>query len=95
MKKCLYNILLVGVCFGQDAYPYFSDMAKQLESFIEEKKSLEEICSMGHELNLVSNIINMVIKNEYKRRQYAPGVKVSSESFGRDRRFPIVSRFKY
>jgi hypothetical protein len=37
----------------------------------------------------------MVIKNEYKRRQYSPGVKINQESFGKDRRFPIVSRFKY
>jgi NAD+ synthase (glutamine-hydrolysing) len=78
-----------------DTLPQYDVLDNILKSFIEEKKSLEEICSMGHELNLVSNIINMVIKNEYKRRQYAPGVKVSSESFGRDRRFPIVSRFKY
>ena len=78
-----------------DTLPQYDVLDNILKSFIEEKKSLEEICSMGHELNLVSNIINMVIRNEYKRRQYAPGVKVSSESFGRDRRFPIVSRFKY
>ena len=45
--------------------------------------------------NNIFIIINMVIKNEYKRRQYSPGVKLNPESFGRDRRFPIVSRFKY
>ena len=45
--------------------------------------------------DMVTKIINMVIKNEYKRRQYSPGVKLNPESFGRDRRFPIVSRFKY
>ena len=78
-----------------DTLPQYDVLDNILKAFIEEKKSLEEICLMGHEINLVTNIINMVIRNEYKRRQYAPGVKVSSKSFGRDRRFPIVSRFKY
>ena len=78
-----------------DTLPQYDILDEILKSFIEDKKSLDEICLMGHEKNLVSNIINMVIRNEYKRRQYAPGVKVSSKSFGRDRRFPIVSRFKY
>ena len=78
-----------------DTLPQYEILDEILKSFIEDKKSLDEICLMGHEKNLVSNIINMVIRNEYKRRQYAPGVKVSSKSFGRDRRFPIVSRFKY
>ena len=78
-----------------DTLPQYDVLDNILKAFIEEKKSLEEICLMGNEINLVTNIINMVIRNEYKRRQYAPGVKVSSKSFGRDRRFPIVSRFKY
>ena len=51
------------------------------------KDKLEEICDMGFEKSLVSNIINMVISNEYKRRQYCPGVKVTHQSFGRERRF--------
>ena len=78
-----------------DTLPQYDILDSILKSFIEDKKSLEEICSMGFEKSLVSNIINMVISNEYKRRQYCPGVKVTSQSFGRERRFPIVSRFKY
>ncbi len=78
-----------------DTLPPYNTLDKILKSFIEEKKSLDEICNMGHERNLVTKIINMVIGSEYKRRQYSPGVKVNIESFGRDRRFPIVSRFKY
>ncbi len=78
-----------------DTLPQYDVLDIILKSFIEEKKSLSEICDLGFEKDLVSNVINMVIRNEYKRRQYAPGVKVSEKSFGRDRRFPIVSRFKY
>ena len=78
-----------------DTLPQYEILDSILKSFIEEKKSLYEICKMGFEKNLVAKIINMVIKNEYKRRQYSPGVKVTPESFGRERRFPIVSRFKY
>ena len=78
-----------------DTLPPYDTLDVILNSFIEDKKSLEDICNMGFEKSLVTKIINMVIKNEYKRRQYSPGVKLNPESFGRDRRFPIVSRFKY
>ena len=78
-----------------DSLPPYNILDGILINFIEHKKSLKEICELGYEKNMVSNVINMVIKNEYKRRQYAPGVKIRGESFGRDRRFPIVSRFKY
>ena len=78
-----------------DTLPPYDILDVILKSFIEEKKSLDEICNMGYERNLVTKIINMVIGSEYKRRQYSPGVKVNPESFGRDRRFPIVSKFKY
>ncbi len=78
-----------------DTLPPYDTLDIILNAFIEDKKSLEDICNMGFEKSLVTKIINMVIKNEYKRRQYSPGVKVNPESFGRDRRFPIVSRFKY
>ena len=78
-----------------DTLPPYSVLDEILINFIENKKSLDEICELGFEKSLVSSVINMVIRNEYKRRQYAPGVKIRSESFGRDRRFPIVSKFKY
>ena len=78
-----------------DTLPPYDILDTILQSFIEEKKSLDEICKMGYERSLVTKIINMVIGSEYKRRQYSPGVKLNPESFGRDRRFPIVSRFKY
>jgi NAD+ synthase (glutamine-hydrolysing) len=78
-----------------DTLPQYDILDIILKSFIENERTLDEICGMGYEKNLVTNIINMVIKNEYKRRQYAPGGKVLSNSFCRDRRFPIVSRFIY
>ncbi len=78
-----------------DTLPPYDVLDNILNLFIEEKKSLLEICQEGYDKNLITNIINMVIRSEYKRRQYAPGVKVTSESFGRDRRFPIVSGYKY
>ncbi len=78
-----------------DTLPPYDVLDMILNLFIEDKKSLDDICNLGFEKSLVTKIINMVIKNEYKRRQYSPGVKVNAESFGRDRRFPIVSKFKY
>jgi len=78
-----------------DTLPPYEVLDDILNLFIEEKKSLLEICQKGYDKDLIANIINMVIRSEYKRRQYAPGVKVTPESFGRDRRFPIVSGYKY
>jgi hypothetical protein len=49
---------------------------------------------MGFEDELVRRVIRMVDMNEYKRRQAAPGVKISARNFGRDRRYPITNKFR-
>jgi NAD+ synthase len=53
-----------------------------------------EIVARGHELVTVERIEHLLAIAEYKRRQSAPGVKVTERSFGRDRRYPIVNRFR-
>ena len=78
-----------------DSLPQYDTLDAILKLFIEERKSIKEICLLGFEKNLVTNIIKRVIKNEFKRRQYAPGVKITKQSFGKERRFPIVSQFKF
>ena len=79
----------------QDSLPSYDILDDILMRFVELKQSTTEIIENGHNSEDVSKITSLILRNEYKRRQYAPGVKVSSKSFGRDRRFPIVSRFKY
>ena len=53
-----------------------------------------EISEKGFPLELVDKIIAMVDRNEYKRQQAAPGIKITSKNFGRDRRMPISNRFR-
>ena len=53
--------------------------------------SRKDIVDQGFDPAIVSRVINMVLRSEYKRRQAPPGVKVSKRSFGRDRRYPITS----
>jgi len=50
--------------------------------------------AMGHDRALVERVIQMVNRNEYKRRQAPPGVKISHRAFGRDRRLPIANRYR-
>jgi len=54
----------------------------------------EEIVAKGFERDVVMRIWSMLDKAEYKRRQAAPGVKITRRAFGRDRRYPITNRFK-
>ncbi len=61
---------------------------------MEDDKSAEEIVGMGHDRDLVARVIQMVNRNEYKRRQAPPGVKITPRAFGRDRRVPIANRYR-
>ena len=61
---------------------------------IDYEMSVSEIVNRGHEKSLVKKIENLLYISEYKRRQSAPGVKVSQKNFGRDRRYPITNLFR-
>ncbi|NIR00878.1 MAG: NAD+ synthase, partial [Gemmatimonadales bacterium] len=65
-----------------------------LEAYVEDDKSVEEIVAMGFDEATVKRVVTMVNRNEYKRRQAAPGVKITPRAFGRDRRLPIANRYK-
>ena len=58
------------------------------------KQSVESIIDAGHEADIVNKVTRMVLMNEYKRRQSAPGPKISSNAFGKERRYPITSKFQ-
>ena len=57
-------------------------------------QSAEEIMAAGFRYDDVVRAINLVDKNEYKRRQSPPGIRITSRAFGRDRRFPITSGYR-
>jgi NAD+ synthase (glutamine-hydrolysing) len=78
----------------QDSLPAYDALDDILMRFVEQKLSVEEIAKRGHEIGLVRKITSMVLNNEYKRRQSAPGPKVSPNAFGKERRYPMTSKFK-
>ena len=61
--------------------------------YVEDDQTPHEIAAAGFDLATVKRVSAMVDRNEYKRRQAAPGVRISQRAFGRDRRFPITSRY--
>ena len=64
-----------------------------LEGYVEDDRSFEELVAAGHDPVTVRRVIGLVDRSEYKRRQGAPGVKVTTRAFGRDRRMPITNRY--
>jgi NAD+ synthase (glutamine-hydrolysing) len=77
-----------------DSLPPYALLDPILEAFIEEDLSVDEICARGFERAVVTRILNLVQRNEYKRRQAPPGVRVSRRAFGRDWRYPITSGYR-
>jgi NAD+ synthase (glutamine-hydrolysing) len=77
-----------------DSLPPYEVLDQILKGYIEDGKSVAQIAEdNGSSLGLVKDIINKVDRNEYKRQQAAPGLKVTTKAFGMGRRFPIAQRF--
>ncbi len=77
-----------------DSLPPYDVLDAILEAFIEEDASVEEIVARGFERATVSRVLDLVKRNEYKRRQAPPGVRVSRRAFGRDWRYPITNGYR-
>ncbi len=65
-----------------------------LKAYVEDDLSVGEIVSLGFPVRTVKDIIKMVDRNEYKRRQAPPGIKITARAFGKDRRFPITNLYR-
>jgi len=78
----------------QDTLPPYEVLDPILEAYVEKDKSFQEIVAMGFDPETVRRVITMVDRNEYKRRQAPPGIKITSRAFGRDRRLPITNRYR-
>ena len=78
----------------QDSLPPYDILDDILMRFVEKKQSAESIIAHGHSVENVNKITSLILRNEYKRRQSAPGPKVSTNAFGRERRYPMTSKFK-
>jgi NAD+ synthase len=78
----------------QDSLPPYDTLDAILERLVEREEPIAAIVAAGFEKETVTRVARMLDLAEYKRRQSAPGVKVTLKNFGRDRRYPIVNRFR-
>jgi NAD+ synthase (glutamine-hydrolysing) len=77
-----------------DSLPPYEVLDAILERYVERDMGTEEIVRAGYEKDLVTRVTRMVDRNEYKRRQAAPGVKITTKAFGKDRRVPITNAYR-
>jgi len=78
-----------------DSLPDYDVLDPILRAFIEDDLSVDEIVLRGFERDTVIRILEMVKRNEYKRRQAPPGIRISNRAFGRDWRYPITSGYRF
>jgi NAD+ synthase len=78
----------------QDNLPPYDVLDDIIEQLVEQERSVADIVAQGHERKTVERVQHMLYLAEYKRRQAAPGVKITARNFGRDRRYPITNGFR-
>jgi len=78
----------------QDSLPPYEVLDAILEALVENEERVSDIVARGYDIDTVKRVERLLYLAEYKRRQSAPGVKVTQKNFGRDRRYPIVNRFR-
>jgi len=77
-----------------DALPPYEFLDPVLQAYVEDDLPIEQIVAMGFDRETVTRVARLVDRNEYKRRQAAPGIRITPRDFGRDRRLPITNRFR-
>jgi NAD+ synthase len=78
----------------QDSLPAYDVLDDILSCLVEHEMPVRDVIARGHDEGVVRKVERLLYLAEYKRRQAAPGVKISSRNFGRDRRYPITNRFR-
>ncbi len=78
----------------QDSLPPYDVLDRILKAYVEDDRSFEDIVEAGFDEQTVRDVIVLVDRNEYKRRQAPPGIKITPRNFGRDRRMPIANRYR-
>lgn len=78
----------------QDSLPPYDELDEIIRMYVEQCMGAEEIIIAGHHPDTVKKITMLIDKNEYKRRQAAPGIKITSLAFGKDRRMPITNHYR-
>jgi len=77
----------------RDSLPDYAELDPIVEGYVELDRSIADLVAAGHDPDVVRRVAGLVDRNEYKRRQAAPGVRVSPKAFGKDRRLPITNRW--
>jgi NAD+ synthase (glutamine-hydrolysing) len=77
-----------------DSLPEYSDLDPILHAYVEEDRGFHEMVAMGFDEATVRQVIGLVDRNEYKRRQAPPGVRITARAFGKDRRLPITNKYQ-
>ncbi len=77
-----------------DSLPEYEILDPILDRYVEDEMSFDEIVADGFDPDVVGTVLSMVDRYEYKRRQAAPGVKITVKAFGKDRRLPITNRYR-
>jgi NAD+ synthase (glutamine-hydrolysing) len=77
-----------------DSLPEYGVLDPILVAYVEDDRSINQLIGMGYDSEIVRKVARMVDHSEYKRRQSAPGLKITSRAFGRDRRLPITNQYR-
>jgi NAD+ synthase (glutamine-hydrolysing) len=77
-----------------DSLPPYPVLDPILQAYVEEDKGVEDIAKMGFKERMIKEVIQMVDRNEYKRRQSPPGVKITHRALGKDRRLPVTNKYR-
>lgn len=79
----------------QDSLPPYEILDAIMEAYVEDDRSPQEIMEMGYARQDVQRVITLIDRNEYKRRQAPVGVRITQRGFGKDRRYPITSKYRF
>ena len=77
-----------------DSLPPYELLDDILDDYVEQDRGLADLVAAGFDPEMVDEVLRMVDRAEYKRRQFPPGPKISFKAFGRDRRLPITNRWR-
>jgi NAD+ synthase (glutamine-hydrolysing) len=77
-----------------DSLPEYADLDPILHAYVEEDRDFREMLDMGFDEAAVRQVVRLVDRNEYKRRQSPPGVRITARAFGKDRRLPITNKYQ-
>jgi NAD+ synthase (glutamine-hydrolysing) len=78
----------------QDSLPPYEVLDPIVEAYVEDDRSPEDLVRAGADAAVVERVVGLIDRAEYKRRQAAPGIKITPKAFGRDRRMPITNRYR-